>query len=76
MSLLRLFLALFAVAAVAASLASRLSEGRAAAIKNKTQSGAKYEDITVNTGSGMSKNFRRSTATGKHIPKGQINLRR
>jgi Ni/Co efflux regulator RcnB len=73
---LRLVLALFAVAIVAASLASRLSEGRAAAIKNKTQSGTKYEDITINAGAGMGKNVGRSTATGKHIPKGQLNIRR
>jgi hypothetical protein len=73
--MLRLMLALLAVLAVAASLTSRLSEVRAAGNKTKTQSG-KYEDMTVNVGTGMSKGYTRSTTSGKHIPKGQVQIRR
>jgi biopolymer transport protein ExbD len=73
--MLRVMLALLAILVVAASLTSRLHEVRAAGVKNKPQSG-KYEDITINTGAGMAKNFRRSTTSGKHISKGQLNIRR
>jgi len=73
--MLRVILALVSIVIVGMSLASQLSEVRAAGIKNKTQSG-KYEDITINTGAGMSKGFTRSTASGKHISKGQLNIRR
>jgi hypothetical protein len=71
--MLRLILALLAVLTVAASLTSRLSEVRAAGNKSKAQ---RYEDITINAGAGMSKSFSRSTTSGKHIPKGQLQIRR
>jgi hypothetical protein len=73
--MLRVILALVGIAIVATSLASRLSDVRAASIKNKTQSG-KYEDITINAGAGMSKNVTRGTASGKHIPKGKLTIRK
>jgi hypothetical protein len=64
--MLRLIFALVAVLIVAASLASRLSEVRAAGNKTSTANKAS----TVNAGTGM-----KGTTSGKHISKGKINIR-
>jgi hypothetical protein len=69
--MLRLMLALVAVLIVAASLTSRLSEVRAAG--NKTSS-----STTKPTTGGydlVKSKASRTTTSGKHIPKGVINVR-
>jgi hypothetical protein len=68
--MLRLILMLVAVLIVAASLASRLSEVRAAGDK-----GGSRQPITSRYDLKPNK-AARTTASGKHIPKGQLNIRR
>ena len=65
-AMLRLMLALAAVLIVAASLASRLSEVHAAGKKTGASTGW---DLRQNSKTS------RTTASGKHIPKGQLNVR-
>ena len=69
--MLRLILALAAVLIVAASLASRLSEVRAAG--NKT--GSNTSRTTISGYDLKGNKAARSTTSGKHIPKGVLNVR-
>jgi len=69
--MLRLILALAAVLIVAASLASRLSEVRAAG--NKT--GSNTSKTTISGYDLKGNKAARSTTIRKHIPKGVLNVR-